>query len=133
MKKPAFILLAVTTLVLAGSTFAEKIYGADFVNQHLYGAWWFYGLWLGPGTHVPVLPVTTEITTKLPCLSPAPLLPGVCFRIARRFVALLPQAAVLPSLHDLLFSGHPDDLFRSQLFPGGHAQLCLNVPDRGKQ
>jgi ABC-type transport system involved in cytochrome c biogenesis permease subunit len=32
-------------LTLASATGVEKIYGSDFVHEHVYGAWWFVALW----------------------------------------------------------------------------------------
>ncbi|MFR9496752.1 MAG: cytochrome c biogenesis protein CcsA [Rikenellaceae bacterium] len=45
VKKLAFYLYLIITVVLASATVIEKIEGTDFVHQSIYGAWWFWALW----------------------------------------------------------------------------------------
>ncbi|MFR9508059.1 MAG: cytochrome c biogenesis protein ResB, partial [Rikenellaceae bacterium] len=45
IKKLAFYLYLIITVVLASATVIEKIEGTDFVHLAIYGAWWFYALW----------------------------------------------------------------------------------------
>ena len=45
MKKLSFSLLAVIIVVLSVATFIEKYDGTAFVDEHIYGTWWFVLLW----------------------------------------------------------------------------------------
>lgn len=42
----SFGLLILTIMVLIIATFIEKVEGATFAHQHIYGSWYFVGLWL---------------------------------------------------------------------------------------
>ena len=46
MKKLSFSLLGIIVVILSVATFLEKYDGTDFVNNHIYGAWWFSSLWM---------------------------------------------------------------------------------------
>ena len=39
------VLVIILIAVLAAGTIAEKLHGSDFARIHVYGAWWFVGLW----------------------------------------------------------------------------------------
>jgi ABC-type transport system involved in cytochrome c biogenesis permease subunit len=39
------VLMIVLVTVLAAGTIVEKLHGADFANNHVYGTWWFVVLW----------------------------------------------------------------------------------------
>jgi len=39
------VLVIVLIAVLAAGTIVEKLHGADFALSHVYGTWWFVGLW----------------------------------------------------------------------------------------
>ncbi len=45
LRKIAFTLFIVVTLVLVVATIVEKYEGTSFVGDAIYGAWWFYILW----------------------------------------------------------------------------------------
>ncbi len=45
IKKIAFYLYLLITVVLASATVIEKIEGTDYVHLSIYGAWWFWALW----------------------------------------------------------------------------------------
>ncbi len=45
VKKIAFYLYSIITVVLASATVIEKIEGIDYAHQNIYGAWWFWVLW----------------------------------------------------------------------------------------
>ncbi|MDR1021897.1 MAG: cytochrome c biogenesis protein CcsA [Prevotellaceae bacterium] len=45
VKRSTFGALLAVMLTLAAATGVEKIYGNDFVHEHVYGAWWFAALW----------------------------------------------------------------------------------------
>ena len=42
----SFGLLILTIMVLIIATFIEKVEGAAFAHQYIYGSWYFVGLWL---------------------------------------------------------------------------------------
>ncbi|MBQ9362531.1 MAG: cytochrome c biogenesis protein ResB [Bacteroidaceae bacterium] len=46
MKRTAFTLYAIVVLVMAMATFVEKYRGTGFVQQSIYGSWWFTLLWM---------------------------------------------------------------------------------------
>ena len=39
------VLVIVLITVLAAGTVVEKLHGSDFALEHVYGTWWFVGLW----------------------------------------------------------------------------------------
>ena len=39
------VLMIVLVTVLAAGTIVEKLHGSDFALSHVYGTWWFVGLW----------------------------------------------------------------------------------------
>ena len=39
------VLIIILIAVLAAGTVVEKLYGSDFALAHVYGTWWFVGLW----------------------------------------------------------------------------------------
>ena len=39
------ILVISLIVVLAAGTVVESLHGSDFALAHVYGAWWFVGLW----------------------------------------------------------------------------------------
>jgi len=39
------VLVIVLIAVLAAGTIVERLYGSDFALSHVYGTWWFVGLW----------------------------------------------------------------------------------------
>lgn len=39
------VLVIILIAVLAAGTIIEKLHGSDFARIHVYGAWWFVGLW----------------------------------------------------------------------------------------
>ena len=39
------VLIIVLIAVLAAGTVVEKLHGSDFALSHIYGTWWFVGLW----------------------------------------------------------------------------------------
>ena len=45
MKKTVIALYIVVIVVMAIATIVEKYEGTPYVSDHLYGAWWFSGLW----------------------------------------------------------------------------------------
>lgn len=46
MKRFTFILYAIVILVMAMATFVEKYQGTGYVQQSIYGTWWFTLLWM---------------------------------------------------------------------------------------
>jgi ABC-type transport system involved in cytochrome c biogenesis permease subunit len=46
MKRLTFILYAIVILVMAMATIVEKFQSTGYVQQHIYGAWWFTLLWM---------------------------------------------------------------------------------------
>ena len=40
-----FVLVIVLIAVLAAGTIVEKLHGSEFALTHVYGTWWFVGLW----------------------------------------------------------------------------------------
>ena len=40
------VLIIVLIAVLAAGTIVEKLHGSDFALAHVYGTWWFVGLWV---------------------------------------------------------------------------------------
>ena len=45
MKRIVIILYIVVVVVMAAATIIENYQGTEFVDQHIYGAWWFSSLW----------------------------------------------------------------------------------------
>ncbi|MFR9653626.1 MAG: cytochrome c biogenesis protein CcsA [Rikenellaceae bacterium] len=45
VKKVAFMLYLIITVVLASATVIEHSKGTEFVQTTIYGAWWFYAIW----------------------------------------------------------------------------------------
>jgi len=45
MRYIAFALYALLCVIMAAATFIENSYGTEFVQNHIYGSWWFYLLW----------------------------------------------------------------------------------------
>lgn len=48
MKKTNFLLTLLTVIliiVMAAGTIVEKFHGSDYAISHIYGSWWFIGLW----------------------------------------------------------------------------------------
>ena len=39
------VLVIILIAVLAAGTFVEKMHGSDYALEHVYGTWWFVGLW----------------------------------------------------------------------------------------
>ena len=39
------VLIIILIAVLAAGTIVEKLHGSDFALSHVYGTWWFVGLW----------------------------------------------------------------------------------------
>ena len=40
------VLIIVLIAVLAAGTIVEKLHGSEFALAHVYGTWWFVGLWV---------------------------------------------------------------------------------------
>lgn len=45
MKRIIIILYIVVIATMAVTTIIEKYQGSQYVSDHIYGAWWFSGLW----------------------------------------------------------------------------------------
>ena len=43
--KLPFILVFLLVVAIAAATFVENLHGTDYALHHMYGAWWFIGLW----------------------------------------------------------------------------------------
>ena len=51
------VLVIILIAVLAAGTVAEKLHGSEFALTHVYGTWWFVGLWalaVGPMVYMAV-------------------------------------------------------------------------------
>jgi hypothetical protein len=41
-----FVIIVLLIIILATATLLERAHGTDWVQSHIYGAWWFSALWV---------------------------------------------------------------------------------------
>ncbi len=66
VKKIAFVFYLIVTVVLASATVIEHNEGTDFVQNNIYGAWWFYAIWGAMTLFASMYIIRTKLYRELP-------------------------------------------------------------------